>query len=63
MVDAGTCSGERYCLERVAPSYYSRAAAPAPFAMPRHHGARAAAIAYLRLVDLGSPLTARRMFR
>lgn len=57
MVAAGICSGERNCLERVAPSYHSRATAPVIGAMPEHHGARGTGID-LRLIDLGSPLRA-----
>jgi hypothetical protein len=59
LVVAGICSGERNCLERVAPSYYSRASAPRRvFGMPEHRDFRTGAFVDLHLVDLGSPLTA-----
>ena len=59
MVVAGVCTGERNCLERVAPSYHSRAPAPRTAVELPEHPARSAGID-LRLIDLGSPLTAGR---
>ncbi len=56
MVVAGICSGERNCLERVAPSYHSRASSPGPAAEMERQGMRAAPSIDLHLVDLGSPL-------
>jgi hypothetical protein len=56
MVDAGVCTGERNCMERLAPSYHSRAPVPRAAEVPEHI-VRSAGID-LRLVDLGSPLTA-----
>ncbi|MDW5564185.1 MAG: hypothetical protein SA339_13300 [Methanomassiliicoccus sp.] len=60
MVDAGVCSGEKNCIERIAPSYHSRAPAPGRRAMTRDdHTLRMAAVD-LHLIDLGSPLAGRR---
>ena len=58
MVAAGICSGERNCLERVAPSYHSRASAPRAARRPEIRGLVAALDLYL--VDLGRPLGAWR---
>ena len=59
MVVAGVCTGERNCLERVAPSYHSRASAPGTAIGAPEHLARWAGID-LRLIDLGFPLVAGR---
>ncbi|GEM_PF-6436803 len=59
MVDAGVCTGERNCLERVAPSYHSRASASRTAMEVPEHPARWTGID-LRLIDLGSPLTSGR---
>lgn len=60
MVVAGTCSGERNCLERIAPSYHSRASAPGPTAeAAERHGLKSYPSFDLHLIDLGSPLIGR----